>query len=96
MKVTIIAAVAENGVIGNKNKIPWRLPSDLKHFRKITIGHHIVMGRRTHESIGRALDGRTNIVITRNKNYKSSGCIVVSSLDDALKAARKVFCFYYR
>ena len=89
MKVTIIAAVAENGVIGNKNKIPWRLPSDLKHFRKITIGHHIVMGRRTHESIGRALDGRTNIVITRNKNYKSSGCIVVSSLDDALKAARK-------
>lgn len=89
MKVSLVAAVAQNGVIGIKNKIPWRLPSDLKHFREITMGHHIVMGRKTHESIGLALDGRTNIVITRNKNYESSGCIVVSSLDEALKTARE-------
>jgi len=89
MKVSIVAAVAENGVIGNKNKIPWLLPSDLKHFREITMDHHIVMGRKTHESIGRVLSGRTNIVITRNRNYKSKGCIVVHTLDEALKLTRK-------
>lgn len=87
MKISIVAAVSENGVIGYKNKIPWHLPSDLKYFRRITLGHHIIMGRKTHEAIGHAFDGRVNIVITRNKSYKSSGCIIANSLDEALKAA---------
>lgn len=89
MKVSLVAAVAENGVIGNKNKIPWNLPADLKNFRRITLGHHLIMGRKTHESIGRVLSGRTNIVITRNRNYKSKGCIIVHTLDEALKLTRK-------
>lgn len=89
MKVSIIAAVAENGVIGRKGKIPWHIPEDLKRFKKITTGHHIIMGRKTYESIGRPLPNRTNIVITRNKDYKAKGIKTVSSLNEALKIAKK-------
>lgn len=86
MTISIIVAVAENGVIGNKGKLAWRLPAELAHFKQLTMGHPIIMGRKTYESIGRALPGRTNIVITHDPNYSAPGCIVAASLDAALKA----------
>jgi dihydrofolate reductase len=87
MIVSMIAALARNGVIGRDNGLPWRLPSDLKRFKSITMGKPIVMGRRTHESIGRPLPGRHNIVVTRNPGYLSEGCTVVHSVDEALETA---------
>lgn len=89
MKISIVVAVAENGVIGAKNRLPWHLPADLARFKKITTGHHIIMGRKTHESIGKVLPGRVNIIITRNPNYKSKGAIIVNSLEKALSKAEK-------
>ncbi|MGD8744170.1 MAG: dihydrofolate reductase [Candidatus Woesebacteria bacterium] len=88
MIVSLIAAVSENYVIGNKGKIPWNLPADLKRFKKITMGHHIIMGRETFESIGKPLPGRKNIVVSRNKKYEAEGCRVVHSLKDALEIAK--------
>jgi dihydrofolate reductase len=89
MIISIIAAIAENNVIGKDNKLIWHLPADLKHFKELTSGHHIIMGRKTWESIGKKpLPDRTNIVITRDKNYKTEGCILVHSLDEALAAAK--------
>ena len=85
MIVSLIVATAENDVIGKENSIPWYLPADLAHFKQTTMGHPIIMGRKTHESIGRALPGRYNVVITRQKSYRAEGCAVVHSLDDALK-----------
>ena len=79
--------MARNRVIGRDNALPWRLPADLAHFKKVTMGHPIVMGRKTCESIGRPLPGRMNIVVTRNREYKAPGCIVVPSLDAAWRAA---------
>ncbi|MBX4201326.1 dihydrofolate reductase [Candidatus Saccharibacteria bacterium] len=87
MMVSIIVAAAKNGVIGNKGKLPWHLPSELARFKQITIGHPIVMGRKTHESIGRALPGRQNIVISRDPNYQAEGCETTDSLTAALKLA---------
>jgi dihydrofolate reductase len=87
MRVSLVVAMARNRVIGRDNALPWRLPADLAHFRKVTMGHPIVMGRRTFESIGKALPGRKNIVITHNREYAAHGCIVVNSLDEAWKAA---------
>ncbi|KKR10573.1 MAG: Dihydrofolate reductase [Candidatus Woesebacteria bacterium GW2011_GWA1_39_21] len=87
MIISIIAAVAENNVIGNKNKLPWQLPADLKHFQETTTGHCIIMGQNTHESIGRNLPGRTNIILTFDENYKSEGCIIVTSIEKALRVA---------
>lgn len=87
MLISIIAAVAENNVIGKKNALPWYLPADLKHFKDTTMGHCIIMGQTTHESIGKALPGRTNIVLTFDENYKSEGCIVVTSIEEALRVA---------
>lgn len=87
MKVSIIVAAAENGVIGKQGSLPWRLPSELARFKQVTMGHPIVMGRKTHESIGRALPGRQNIIITRDKTYEAVGCTVVGSIDEALQAA---------
>ena len=87
MRVSLVVAMARNRVIGRDNALPWRLPADLAHFRKVTMGHPIVMGRRTFESIGRALPGRNNIVITHNREYAAHGCIVVNSLDEAWKVA---------
>jgi len=87
MKVSIIVAMAANGVIGRDNQLPWHLPADLKHFRQTTMGKPILMGRKTWESIGRPLPGRTNIVITRDSAYSAAGCEVVTSIDAAITAA---------
>ena len=85
MILSAIVAASDNDVIGNKGNIPWKLPADSKYLSKITMGHPIIMGRETHDSIGRALPGRTNIVISRNPKYKPAGSsIVVNSLDEAL------------
>jgi dihydrofolate reductase len=88
MIVSLIVAVAENGVIGKDNALPWRLSSDLKRFKKITMSKPIIMGRKTHESIGKPLPGRTNIVVTRNPNYDAEGCLVVDSFEAAVIAAQ--------
>lgn len=86
--ISIIAAMAENRVIGVDNTLPWRLPADLGHFRRLTTGHHVIMGRRNYESIGKPLPERTNIVVTRNRDYRAPGCVVVHSLEEALKRAQ--------
>src|SRR2546423_10547865 len=85
-RVAIIAAVASNGVIGHRNRMPWHLPEDLRRFRQLTLGHAVIMGRRTFESIGGPLAGRDNIVITRSPDWTRSGCRAVRSLDAALAA----------
>lgn len=85
-RLTLIAAVARNGVIGNDNALPWRLPEDLKRFKELTLGHPIIMGRKTWASLGRPLPGRRNIVISRDPDFKAPGGIVVASLAAALAA----------
>ena len=85
--VEIVVAAAENGVIGRRNGLPWRLPEDLRRFKAITIGGTVLMGRRTHESIGRPLPGRRNLVLTRSADYAAAGCVVVRSFDEARAAA---------
>jgi dihydrofolate reductase len=85
--MALIAAMAQNRVIGRNNQLPWRLSADLKHFKALTMGKPIVMGRRTHESIGRPLPGRQNIVVTRDPDYSAQGCTVVHSISQALDAA---------
>ena len=82
--INLIVAVSQNNVIGNDNKLIWKLPNDLKRFKELTTPHNIVMGRKTFDSIGKALPNRQNIVVTRNKNLKPKGCIVVSSVEDAI------------
>jgi dihydrofolate reductase len=88
--LSIVVAVAENAVIGAGNRLPWRLPADLKRFKELTLGKPIVMGRKTYESIGRPLPGRHNIVISRQASLAIEGCTVVASLDAALSAATDV------
>jgi dihydrofolate reductase len=83
-RLTLIAAVALNGVIGRDGGMPWHLPEDLKHFKRTTLGHPVVMGRRTWESLGKALPGRRNIVVTRNRAFAAPGADVVDSLEAAL------------
>ncbi len=85
-RLSLIAAVAANGVIGSDNAMPWRLPEDLKRFKTLTLGHPVIMGRKTYESIGRPLPGRRNIVITRNPAYRADGCEAMGSLEAALAA----------
>jgi dihydrofolate reductase len=85
--ITIIVAVADNGVIGNAGKIPWHLREDLQRFKRLTMGHPIVMGRRTWESIGRPLPGRESIVVTRQQGYRAEGARVAGSLKEALDLA---------
>jgi dihydrofolate reductase len=87
MKISIIVAMAANHVIGHENRLPWHLPADLQHFKQITMGKPILMGRKTYESIGRPLPGRTNIVITRDESYTAEGCVVVHSMEEAMQAA---------
>jgi dihydrofolate reductase len=82
--VFLIAAVAANGVIGARGKLPWHLPEDLKHFKALTLGHPVIMGRKTWESLGRPLPGRENIVVTRTAAYEAPGASVAASLDAAL------------
>ncbi len=86
MVISIIAAMAENRVIGRAGGLPWRIPEDLRHFREVTMGHPIIMGRKTFEQIGRPLPGRMNIVLTRQPGYQAPGCRVCHSLADALAA----------
>ena len=83
-RVSLIAALAQNRVIGIENRLPWKLPEDLAHFKALTLGHPILMGRKTFESLGRPLPGRRNIVITRNRDYQSSDCESVVSIADAI------------
>lgn len=85
-RLSLIAAVAANGVIGSDNALPWRLPEDLKRFKALTLGHPVIMGRKTYESIGRPLPGRRNIVISRNTAYMADGCETASSLEAAIAA----------
>ena len=87
MNVSIIVAYSENFVIGKDNQLIWHLSDDLKRFKKITTGHAIIMGRKNHESIGRALPGRKNIVLTRNPAYSSTNCMTAHNLPDALDLA---------
>jgi dihydrofolate reductase len=91
--VSLVVAAAANGVIGRENRMPWHLPEDLAHFKRLTLGHPVVMGRKTYESVvatlGKPLPGRTNIVVTRQAGFEAPGCIVSPSLDAALAAARE-------
>ncbi len=83
-RIYLVAAVAENGVIGANGQLPWRLPEDLKHFRKLTLGHPVIMGRRTWESLGKPLPGRENIVISRRPGFEAPGASVASTLEAAI------------
>lgn len=83
--LSMIVAMSKNRVIGRDNQLPWHLPADLKHFKAVTMGKPIVMGRKTFESIGRPLPGRTNVVLTRDKHWTAEGVLVFSSIEDALK-----------
>jgi len=85
MKISLIVAMASNRVIGNNNLMPWHLSADLKKFKKITMGSPILMGRKTYESIGRPLPGRTNIIISRNPEYQQDGCLVFNDIETAIK-----------
>ena len=90
MKLSLICAIAENRVIGRNNSLPWHLSEDLRYFKRTTMGNCIIMGRKTWESIGRPLPGRTNIVITSNPNYEAEGARVVASLPAAIKLAESI------
>jgi dihydrofolate reductase len=89
MKLVLVAAVGENGVIGQAGNLPWRLRSDLQHFRRLTINKPVIMGRKTYESIGKPLDQRTNIVLTRDASLTISGAVVVNNWASALAMARE-------
>jgi dihydrofolate reductase len=87
MRIALIVAMAENRVIGRNNQLPWRIPADLRHFKALTLGKPVIMGRKTYESIGRPLPGRDNIVISADSGYQAEGCQVVHSVEQALEAA---------
>lgn len=82
--LSLIVAVAHHRVIGVNNTLPWHLPEDLKRFRVLTTGHHIIMGRKTYESLGRLLPGRTTVIVTRNKDYQLEGALIAHSLEAAM------------
>jgi dihydrofolate reductase len=86
--ISIIVAMAKNRTIGINNTLPWRCPEDLKHFKALTMGHHMIMGRKTFDSIGKPLPGRTTVVVSRNRELKIEGCVVVHSLVDAVSACK--------
>jgi len=83
--VSLIVAMARNGVIGKDNRLPWHLPEDLKRFKRLTMGHHIIMGRKTYESIGKLLPGRTTVIVTRRLDYPVPGAIIAHSLEEAIE-----------
>ena len=87
-RVVLVAAVADNGVIGADGAIPWRVPGEQKHFRAVTSGHTVVMGRRTYESIGRPLPDRTNVVVTRRQDWSAPGVLVAHTVEEAIALAR--------
>jgi len=86
MLISLIVAMASNRVIGNQGEIPWKIPGEQKMFKEITLGHTMIMGRKTYEAIGRALPGRTNIVVTRQADFQAEGCIVVHDLKSAIES----------
>ncbi len=90
VEVALIVAMAENCVIGRDNQLPWYLPEDLKYFKKVTMGKPIVMGRKTFESIGKPLPGRTNIVVTRNADFQPEGVRVVSTVEQAIALGKSI------
>ena len=85
-QLSMIVAMAKNRTIGVNNTLPWRCPEDLKHFKALTMGHHMIMGRKTFDSIGKPLPGRTTVVVTRDRSLKIDGCVIAHSLQDAIKA----------
>ena len=87
MALSLIVAISQNGIIGREMDLPWHISADLKRFKSLTMGHHIVMGRKTYESIGRLLPGRTTVIITRQSDYQIPGAIVVNSIDEAMAVA---------
>jgi dihydrofolate reductase len=89
MKLSLIVAVAKNNVIGSDNRLLWHMPADLKHFKSVTMGSPVIMGRKTFESIGKPLPGRTNIVVTRSEDYSAEGCTVANSLQEAVDLCEK-------
>ena len=89
MRITIIVAASKNNVIGKANRLPWHISEDLKRVKHLTTGHHIIMGRRSYESIGRPLPHRTNIILTRDRSFSPSGCLVVYSLEQAFNLAKE-------
>jgi dihydrofolate reductase len=89
MIVSAIVAVSQNGVIGKDNDLPWHLPTDMKYFKRTTLGHHVIMGRKNFLAMGRPLPGRTNVVITRNPTFTANGCLVVHSVEEALQRAER-------
>lgn len=86
--ITIVVAAAKNNVIGKDNNLIWHLPADLRHFKNLTMGHPMLMGRKTFESIGKPLPGRTSIIITTQKDYTAEGCIIAHSVEEALEKAK--------
>ena len=84
MALSLIVALANNRVIGINNTLPWHLPEDLKRFRALTTGHHIIMGRKTYDSLGRLLPNRTTVIVTRNPNFQVQGALIAHSLEQAL------------
>jgi len=86
--LSIIVAMAKNRTIGINNTLPWHLPADLKRFKELTMGHHMIMGRKTFESIGRPLPGRITVVVSRNQELKVAGCLIAHSLEQAIAACR--------
>ena len=89
MTISAIVATAKNGIIGKDNQIPWYLPADFAYFKRITLNHHIIMGRNCYESIGRPLPKRTNIIVSRNPFYIATGCLTVHSIEEALKIIKQ-------
>lgn len=90
MIISIIVAVGNNRVIGIKNALPWKLPADMEHFRQLTARKPLIMGQKTFESIGRALPGRTNIVLTLDKNFQAADCLTAHSIEEALQIAQNL------
>jgi dihydrofolate reductase len=86
--ISIIVAVANNGVIGKNNQLTWHLPADLKRFKQLTMGHAMIMGRKTFDSIGKALPGRTTVIVTRQKDFKKENCLVADSLEKAIELCK--------
>ena len=87
--ISLLAAMDQGKGIGRHNRLPWRLPADLKQFRELTMGHHIILGRKTYESIGKPLPGRQMIVITRDQAFHAEGCLICHSIEDAISLARQ-------
>jgi dihydrofolate reductase len=85
--LSILVAMDEQRGIGKAGSLPWRLPADLKRFRELTMGHHIIVGRKTYESIGKPLPGRVMVIVTRSENYKPEGCLVARSVEEAIELA---------